>query len=168
LEAEGITVDAEALSLQVERFRRQHGLASGDEMASWLEGAGLGIDDLSRLLSDEARIDRVLSLVAGDLSLRLVEHLRLAGIYRTLRQRALDKRACLADHGCEQPMLGDAGITEEQLFAWQFGTRLGSAPPPDLDDYARLLDLADADHLRRLLLAEYCYRRLDGSLGESR
>jgi hypothetical protein len=168
LEAEGITVDAEALSLQVERFRRQHRLASGDDIASWLEGAGLGIDDLSRLLSDEARIDRVLSLVAGDLPLRLVEHLRLAGVYRTLCQRALDKRACLADHGCKQPTLADAGINEEQLLAWYFGTRLGSAPPSDLEVYARLLDLADVDHLRRLLLAEYCYRRLDGSLGEGR
>jgi hypothetical protein len=163
LEAEGITVDAEALSLQVERFRRQHGLASGDEIASWLEGVDLGIDDLSRLLSDEARIDRVLSLVAGDLPLRLVEHLRLAGIYRALRQRALDKRACLADHGCEQPTLADAGLSEEQLLAWHFGTTLGSGLPPDLEAYAHLLDLADADHLRRLLLAEYCYRRRDRS-----
>jgi hypothetical protein len=121
-----------------------------------------GIDDLSRLLSDEAGIDRVRSLIAGDLPLRLVEHLRLAGSYRTLRQRALDKSACLADHGCEQPTLADAGLSEEQLLAWHFGTTLGSAPPPDLAAYARLLDLADADHLRRLLLAEYCYRRLAG------
>jgi hypothetical protein len=162
LEAENITVDAEALGSQVESFRRQHGLASGDEIASWLEGVDLGIDDLSRLLSEEAGIDRVRSLIAGDLPLRLVEHLRLAGSYRTLRQRALDKSACLADHGCEQPTLADAGLSEEQLLAWHFGTTLGSAPPPDLAAYARLLDLADADHLRRLLLAEYCYRRLAG------
>ena len=158
LEAEGITVDAEALGLQVERFRRRHGLASGDEVTSWLEGVDLGIDELSRLLSDQARIDRVLSLVAGDLPLRLVEHLRLEGSYRTLRQRALDKSARLADQGCEQPTQADAGISEEQLLAWHFGTTLGSQPPPDLEAYARALDLADADHLRRLLLAEYCYR----------
>jgi hypothetical protein len=163
LEAENITVDAEALGSQVESFRHQHGLASGDEIASWLKGLDLGIDDLSRLLSDQAGIARVLALVADDLPLRLVEHLQLAGSYRKLRQRALDKSARLAGYGCGQPTLAGAGLSEEQLLAWHFGMTLGSARPPDLEAYARLLDLADADHLRRLLLAEYCYRRLTGA-----
>jgi hypothetical protein len=168
VEADGITVDAQALAQQVESFRRQHRLASADEIGTWLEGSDLSLDDLSRLLSQEAGIGRVLSLVAGDLPLRLVEHLRLAGAYAPLARRARDKSACLAEHGCEQPTLADAGISEEQLLAWHFGTRLGSASPPDLEVYARLLDLTDADHLRRLLLAESCYRRLDGSFGEGR
>jgi hypothetical protein len=163
VEAENITVDAEALSSQVEHFRRQHGLVSGDAIASWLKGLDLGIDKLSLLLNDQAGIDRVLALVAGDLPLRLLEHLQIAGSYRALRQRALDKSARLADHGCAQPTLADAGLSEEQLLAWHFGTTLGSAPPPDLEAYARLLDLADADRLRRVLLAEYCYQRLSGA-----
>ena len=75
-----------------------------------------------------------------------------------LTARAWDKQDRLARAGLDRPALGDAGMTEPELWEWYFG-RLGQPVPEDLEAWAERHDFAGVDLLRRAVLRELLYLR---------
>ena len=55
------------------------------------------------------------------------------------------------------PSLGDANISEAELWRWYFLERLRRDIPIDLDIFASSAGFADTAELRRAALREYCY-----------
>jgi hypothetical protein len=129
-------------------------------MDAWLETQGMEPEDFDRLLRDEARVRRVRTLAELDLERDLLDHLRLAGHYGPLAERARDKQRVLAAHGMDTPSLNDVGLEERDLWRWYFEEVLAVPAPDNVSAYAQTLDFEDEGALRRALLRELCYLRL--------
>ncbi len=115
------------------------------------------VDDLPRLLRDESHVRWVETLFEPDVLRHLADHLRLAGRYGALLERARDKERVLAAAGLAQPRVEDAGITEDTLWRWYFEERQGRLMPESLGRAARDGGFSDVDSMRRAALRELCY-----------
>ncbi len=118
------------------------------------------------LLEDEALADGVRSRYERNLPMYLGDHLRVVGRFKRLNQRAVEKGATLARWGLQNPVLSDAEISEEALWQWYFAEVCAQDVPADLDAFARSLDVASADHLVRIVLREWLFRKKSGEGGE--
>ncbi|XXF76537.1 TfuA-like protein [Myxococcaceae bacterium GXIMD 01537] len=157
----GRTADSGELADVASALSEARGLTSRAEFARWC--AEQDIADVDRFLREEADVRWVETLYAPDVERGLPDHLRVAGTYGALRERARHKRRTLAERGLEQPQLADADVTEPELWRWYFVERLGVPVPGDLSAYAREHGYTDESALRRAALRERCFVRLTES-----
>ncbi|WNG24790.1 hypothetical protein F0U62_12825 [Cystobacter fuscus] len=157
---QGLAVSSETLQGTVEAFRRERELFDPADTERWMATQGLGLEDFTRLMRDEAQVRRMALLFEPEVTRSLPDHLRTTGEYARLISRAWEKQRLLAANGLEAPSLADAGLTAEALWQWYFGERLGRPMPDEVDAFARNSGFADAEELRRSVLREWCFLRL--------
>lgn len=154
-----------AVALEVEAFRRRHGLETSQQVQHWLAQQQLGVDAFADLIVDEARVRRVRAIMEGRLSGTIVDTLRLSGRQAELRSRAEAKQEALALLGLDNPSESTAGISDADLWDWHFRHRLGRPVPVDLEAEAASLDYLDVHAMRRSVLREYCYSEIAADAG---
>ncbi|KFA94088.1 TfuA-like protein [Archangium violaceum] len=157
---QGLAVSSETLQGTVDAFRRERELFDPADTERWMATQGLGLEDFTRLMRDEAQVRRMALLFEPEVTRSLPDHLRTTGEYARLIPRAWEKQRLLAANGLEAPSLADAGLTAEALWQWYFGERLGRPMPDEVDAFARSSGFADAEELRRAVLREWCFLRL--------
>lgn len=138
-------------------LRQELGLEEPERFQRWLEENG--VEDLPRLLRDEADLRWVRAMYSQALRRSLPDHLRVTGRYTALVDRARDKARVLRELGLEEPSLETAGVTERELWRWYFGERLGRPEPGDLERHALTEGFKDVHELERAALRELLYTR---------
>jgi hypothetical protein len=138
-----------------EEFRNNNALADEQTLARWLSQNHLHPQDFARLMRDEAMLRRRRPR-AADYRQRLLEHLRLSGIYPRLAERAREKQATLAAHGLAGRGEGSEELEAEALLGWYV------AHPQDDPRNAALLELARANwrDFMRALIQDHYYRHV--------
>jgi hypothetical protein len=124
-------------------------------MERWLADNGLTPAALSRLVDDEARLDRLGALAGAAAEAHLLDHLRATGDYARHAARARAKARVLAGTGLQVAHVDD--WTRFRLTAWYFEQRLGVPVPDDIAAYGAEIGFADLDAFYRALLREYVY-----------
>jgi hypothetical protein len=157
---EGLQVDKATLTRTIDQFRISKDLLTPESMEQWLSDQELGLAEFERLMREQARVNRVEAIFAGDLGRLLPAHLRLSGEYAALDARARDKQRVLAARGLDNPGLSDAGMDEHQLWQWYFEQHLERQAPSDLPAYARSIGFGNEHEMQRAVLRELCYLRL--------
>ena len=157
----GQDVEGPELQHAVERFRRQRGLLSADELARWLAENDLDQERFFDLVRSDERRDMTFRFRRLELPLALVDELKLEGSYARYAAAAAEKQGLLDRHGQAEPDLRAAGVIEPELFQSWF-ERAGLPADGDMRLAAYRLALEDEHALRRLLLREVCARRLRG------
>jgi len=155
----GMKVDEPTLVETSAAFRLQRGLAEPRQVKHWLREHDLDGDGFVRLMREEALVRRIRTLYASA-ERGLEDHLRLAGRYRELAERARHKQQVLAGHALENPGLADVELSEAELWRWYFEEHLGGAVPESVETYARDVGFANVELLRAAVVRELCYQRL--------
>ncbi|MEE8092720.1 MAG: TfuA-like protein [Gammaproteobacteria bacterium] len=139
------------------RFRAERGLFHRQEVERWLAENDLEASAFERLMAEESRLEGLKSMAAPMLDAHILDHLRLAGSYTRLAERARRKQKALAEAGVDDPQPGDAGLTPLRPRLWYFEHRLGQAMPEDIAAFARELGFSSVADFDRALLREYLY-----------
>jgi hypothetical protein len=147
-------------------FREHHGVCkdddsgNGEQFAGWLEAHGLTPETYSDFLERQVQLDWLKEQHQSDLGRYLVDELRRTGNYSQVARRATNKERMLAQHGYTAPTLGDAGVTQSDLFVWYFKHRLGRRVPHDMGEFLVDVGLANVAALEQEALRELLYARL--------
>jgi hypothetical protein len=144
-----------------DRFRRRQGLLQAEDVEFWLAENQLTRERFNALLHDQALLEWTAAELAGDITRRLADELRLSGRHTALLARARQKQRALALHGWENPSLDEIGLNRDELVEWYFN-RLGRPLATDLEDYANRSGFHDADAFVRALIREFCFIRCLG------
>jgi len=150
-------VSPEAVKETTEMFRRQRDLLHPSDVERWATEQHLGPADFARLMEEEAQIRWAEAGTEREVKRILPNHLRLAGEYGRLMDRARDKQRVLESRGLLNPGLAHVGLTEEALMRWYFETHLGRAIPQDIAVHVRRAGFASEAAFRLAVLREYCY-----------
>ncbi len=147
-------------------FFIERGVRAPEEIKAWLEVQRLGTDGLTALVSRQAQVARVETLMRDEILAQIPDALRVAGLYGGLAARAEDKRARLAEADLLNPAAADWGQDEAALLRWHFSERLAEPIPDDLEAYARTLGLANRHAFLQMLVREHLFagrRQVDGA-----
>jgi hypothetical protein len=150
---------ADTLARVRARLVADRGLSAEADRHDWLARHVLTEAGFDQLVAEEAARVENAAEVLRRLPEVVLNHLRAHGDYERLTTRALEKERALAAHGLTAPTLEDAGVTEAALLG-DVARRLGRPRIDDAGLVARELGLPDTCRLRRLLLRERCYGRL--------
>lgn len=156
-EQENMQVETALLERTIVAFCREHNLINSAALNGWLEQQQLTPAEYELLMKDEAKVRRIMQIMAADLDRHLPRQLRLSGQYGSLAQRARHKQQMLALHGLENPKLSNTGLDEAGLWRWYFEEHLGCPVPANLLHYAKELDCDSQGILQRLILREFCF-----------
>jgi len=160
---QGFRPSPELVQVTADTFRRERGLHGPDDVLGWLRDEGLDDAALTRLLDDETRVRWVETALLPDVLRALPDHLRLSGGYAALVARLTAKQRVLAERGLENPSLADAGVTEEALWEWYHGGMLAVPRPADLHAWAQSAGFESVDDLRRAVLRQWWFERVERS-----
>ncbi|WP_257462210.1 TfuA-like protein [Archangium lipolyticum] len=160
----GGEIELSAVRRVCEAFRREKGLGELRRFEQWL--VAQRISEPLRFFRDEAWVRQTEMLHATEVERCLPDHLRSLGIYGPLLDRACHKARMLSRSGLEHPGLEEAGLDEAALWRWYFVERLGRPVPSQLSLYARGAGFGGEDELRRAVLREHCFLRLEQELAE--
>jgi hypothetical protein len=108
-------------------------------------------------MEEEAQIHWAETGTERDVKRLLPDHLRLAGEYGRLMERARDKQRVLESRGLLNPGLAHVGLTDEALMRWYFETHLGQPIPQDIAIHLRHAGFPSEAAFRLAVLREYCY-----------
>jgi hypothetical protein len=136
--AAGTEVQADAVQVAADGFRRRHDLHTPDETHRWITGQRLDLPAFSALMRDEALIAEVRGPLRTTILDQLPQALRAMGELREVADRA-ERKARLAPG---RP-LAIAPSGRQALLAEYFEIRLGRAVPPDVAGYARAAGFDD-------------------------
>lgn len=157
----GGDVSLEEIQRVCEAFRRERELNDLPEFKQWLVEQHLR--QPLRFFRDEARVRQIEQWHEADVERCLPDHLRSLGVYGALLERARRKARRLSNAGLDNPVPEEPGLEEEALWRWYFTERLGQPVPSNLERYARGAGLANVDELRRRVLRERCFLRLEAA-----
>jgi hypothetical protein len=136
-------------------FRLEFGMLARKDIDHWLAQNHLDLHAFDHLMEDEARLKALEDMTAPLIDQYVIDHLRVAGDYARLAERARDKKDALHSKGMGEPELD--GLTAFQLVAWYFEQRLAREIPDDIEGYAVKLGFADAAAFHRALWREHFY-----------
>jgi len=121
------------LPAALDRFRARQGLWSRADLDAWMQRNALDTAALEQLLGREAALDAASQQREPALQAAMLEHLRLAGQFAPLLERARTKQATLADRAATLPV----GPTMAAVLDWYFTRRLGEPAPQSIALWAR-------------------------------
>jgi len=121
------------IAATLDRFRTRQGLGSRAELDAWLRRNALGPAALERLLQREAAFDEAALHGGAELRGAILEHLRLAGQFAPLLDRARAKQRALTGRTTTPP----AGPAIAAGLDWYFTQRLGEPLPRSIPAWAR-------------------------------
>ncbi|WP_437941800.1 TfuA-like protein [Sorangium sp. So ce341] len=150
----------EAIRNAAEALCAERGVQDEHGLRRW--AAEQRVDDLERLLHDEAQRRWAEAMFGPEAAEAIPDYLRVSGEYGAFAARALDKERALAARGATRPSLVDVGVSEADLFRWYFEERLRGAVPADLASHACAAGFDDLDAMRRAVLREFLYVRASG------
>jgi hypothetical protein len=133
------------------------GRADADSREGWMRLNNLDAHQLASLLDDEARVQWIRSMAALEATGYLLDHLRVAGDFSRLMERAAAKQSRLESSGLSDPTLSDVGLDPARLWRWYFEERLGRTVPGDIDAYSRELGYDGQLAFQLSVLREYCF-----------
>jgi hypothetical protein len=140
----------------IAEFRRTEGLLGWKDLECWLVDNDLDHAGFTRLMRDEARLQKLETAAGTSLDRDILDHLRSSGAYGTIAARAREKQQTLDGPGTtDPPGDGPAGL---RALVWYFEDRLGIEMPADLDAYARGIGFAGKDRFLRAVWREYLFR----------
>jgi hypothetical protein len=158
-ERHDVTVEGPLFRQAIDEFRRAYELLDAPSLASWMKDQEVDRDAFAALMHDEAQVGWAKTLYGPDIGRRLVDHLRVSGVYGALARRARDKVTRLSELGHENPALATAPVDLDGLLRWFFVERLGESIPANLDLHAVNRGYRDRDTFIQALLREYYYSR---------
>ena len=150
-------VDRGRLRAGLTHFREPRGLYDRARLDDWMRRNAVDEAGLERLVEEEAQIEALADLAAGELAAGMVSELRMRGDYAALLARARSKQRALAGVAAGAPPGGVGDLSSQQVATWFFENRLGRDAPPDLDGVARGLGLDGRDSLALVLTRELLY-----------
>ena len=156
-ERQDVTVEVPLFRQTIDEFRREHELLDAESLQAWLHAQELDRDTFGELMQNEARVRWARTLFGPDIGRRLVDQLRISGVYGGLARRARDKAQTLAARGLDNPSIRDAPIDLDRLLRWFFVERLSEPVPASLDVHAMNRGYRDRDSFLQALLREYHY-----------
>jgi hypothetical protein len=121
------------IPVTLDRFRARQGLWSRADLDAWMQRNALDAAALERLLGREAALDTAAQQCGPELPAAMLEHLRLAGQFAPLLERALAKQAALAGRAATPP----AGPAMAAVLDWYFARRVGDPLPHSIPVWAR-------------------------------
>lgn len=154
----GYAISEQAQRAAAASFRQEQQLETQEELDAWLVAHHLTPERFAELMREKALIRLLLPRIREEAESRLLDQVRLAGLYRPLLLRALDKQQTLDAAGLPTPDAEDGGISEDDLLEW-FLERLGPADASNVEGQAAVLEFAH-QNLRTFLSSlarEYCY-----------
>lgn len=156
----GARVAREHLEDTIERFRREHGLLSSEQVQDWLDARDLLPEEFERLMEDEARMRSFERSYREEIMSFIPDELRVMGEYEAFAVRARKKLEVLRRAGGWNPTSGDAGYSESDLREWLLSEGLHLEGDPARARYTlRRAGLLDDPSLLRAGVREYIYRR---------
>jgi hypothetical protein len=152
-------MNARAVEAWIEDFRRDRELTGEASFDAWLEEAGLEATELEEFFRHEAAVRATRAELRGVMGAPVEEELRSGGRLRELESAGQNKEAILQHRGMSSPTIEDAGLSEDELWAWFFGAHLRIAVPRSVAAYAAR-EGSTVDQLRTAALREYVFGRL--------
>jgi hypothetical protein len=125
-------VEPSDMAATLDQFRARQGLWNRADLDAWMQRNALNTLAMERILQREAALDAVAEQAGADLRTAMLEHLRLAGRFESLLERARAKQAALRDRAAVPP----AGPATAAVLDWYF-TRLGQPLPRSVAAWAR-------------------------------
>ena len=159
-EQQGQRATPERVEEAIRSFRRARGLLQAETMAEWLKANDLDADRFADLMEETALVTSTTRWAALSTTSRIVDQLRLDGVYPRLHERAGHKQRILEEAGLANPDLDGAGLTREELLQWYFAERGDGSIPLDLQQYALDAGFRDEHFFVRAVLREFCYVKL--------
>lgn len=127
------------------------------DVERWLETHRMSERELTALIDRDAATRFVRTVAGSDLDGAIADVIALRGLRGELIERAERKQADLAERGVTNPTIDQAGIAEDELWAWFFAEIVGSAAPTDLPRAAMEMGFGSEAALRRVALREYVW-----------
>jgi hypothetical protein len=155
-------VNARAVEAVADEFRRERSLMEPAQFDEWLESQSVAEEDIAPYFRREAAFRRAQQVVAPELLLHLIDHLRAGGEYGALVARAKAKRAILSTLGLSAPELKDVAMTDAELWQWFFCGRLHREVPRSLSSYAHS-EHGEVEELLLAVVRECLYLRSSAS-----
>lgn len=131
-----LDLNARAVEVWIDDFRRERGLLSAQSFDAWLGSTGLTGVALEDFFRREAVVRATRAELRTAIGAAVEDELHAAGLLRTIQSFAVRKDAALARRGLTAPTLDDAGLTEPELWQWFFRERLGIPVPQSMSAYA--------------------------------
>jgi len=152
----GVELGARAVEAVVEEFRRERQLLSTSSFDAWIGAAELSQLELEGFFRREAVVRATRTELRRFVGRAAEDELRAAGSLTALRAAAGRKASVLEQHDVSAPSLSEAGLSEEELWAWHFHNRLGVDVPESLSLYAAS-QASSLDELRSAVLRDYIF-----------
>jgi hypothetical protein len=125
-------VEPADMAATLDQFRERQGLWNRADLDAWMQRNVVGTLAMERILQREAALDAAAQQAGPDLRAAMLEHLRLAGQFVSLLERAQAKQAALRGRAAAPP----AGPATSAVLDWYF-TRLGQPLPRSVAAWAR-------------------------------
>jgi hypothetical protein len=154
----GTRPDHESMRAAAMELRRRLRLETPEEFANWRVAENVSLDELARLVADEARVTQSTPLVNEYARRYLVDHLRVTGTYRELAAHAAQKQAHAHEPWSRRHEESLVAISSADLWSWYFKHRLRREQPSDLDAYARSVGFQDAAALKAAVVRDFRQR----------
>jgi ribosomal protein S12 methylthiotransferase accessory factor YcaO len=137
--------------------RRERGLYDPEDARRWMADNDLTRQQCALLMGQEAQVRWAQSISSLPVADRMPDQLRVDGDYPELVARARHKGRALEAAGYRDVSLADLGVEWDDVLAWYFHQRLGTAVPADVAAFATAHGFSDQAHFRRVLGREYAY-----------
>lgn len=142
---------------QLDAFRAELGLMTGQEFRDWLVGNRTDEAGLLRFLDSDAELERAMEQAAPELEKDMLDELRAEDQFAALDARAAEKRALLQGRSAANVPAAFADFDLKDLLGWFCRSRRVSGDFGDPDEVARSLGLPDRQALHILLRREFEY-----------
>jgi hypothetical protein len=146
-------MDVPDIAATLDRFRARQALWSRADLDAWMQRNALDAVGLERLLRREAALDAAAQQAGPELIAAMLEHLRLAGQFSKLLDRARAKQAALAGRDAAPP----AGPAAVAVLDRYFSGRLGEPLPRSVAAWARAHGWADEKVFTQAVWRDYLF-----------
>jgi hypothetical protein len=143
---EGYEVTDARRQATAEQFRRERGLYDPEDARRWMADNDLTRQQCALLMGQEAQVRWAQSISSLPVADRMPDQLRVDGDYPELVARARHKARALEAAGYRDVSLADLGVEWDDVLAWYFHQRLGTAVPADVAAFATAHGFSDQAH----------------------
>ena len=144
-------------------LRKRLGLLEPEQLRAWLADQQLTRDEFLKLAADQAAVDYVRQLFAGDMVSALTDHLRVSGEYDRFAKLAQSKAECLGDGQLKTRGIESTGMTESELLSWYFTSCLGRSVPTSNELGSEELGFEDVRSMRRAIIRAWHFHQQNGA-----
>jgi len=139
------------------RIRQQFGLYARADLDRWMAANDLDSAALEALIEQEASLEALRGRAGRSIDSRLLDELRLGGVYARLADRALKKREAIAALDHSHAGAAPVALRGVAMRLWYFEQRLGRAAPDDIASFAARAGFADASAFDAAVYREWLF-----------